>query len=53
MMKNELISSLLGLAAMRDTKLIDIKTYEESIGQLCDEHGTEFVAGIMMTLGLV
>lgn len=51
-MKNKLISSLLGLAAMRDTKMIDTKTFEDNIGQLCNEYGTEYVAVTMMTLGL-
>lgn len=51
-MKNEVVGMLIGLQSMRETKYITENEYIENISKLCDEYGTEYVASLMMTLGL-
>lgn len=52
-MRREVMGLLVGLMTLYDAKAIDTKTYEDGICQLCDEYGTEFVAEILVVMGMV
>lgn len=51
-MRREVMGLLVGLMTLYDAKAIDTKTYEDGICQLCDEYGTEFVAEILVVMGM-